>query len=63
MGLWQATKDNYVKTWPNMLGPFFASHKYGYTNALKRSRNLNFNSIDLKIDMHANGAIGRNFDY
>ena len=34
-----------------------------YTKDLKCSGNLNFNPIDLKIDMHANGAIGINFYY
>ena len=34
-----------------------------YTKALKCSENLNFNPFDLKIDMHTNGAIGRNFYY
>ena len=66
MSLWQATKDNYVKTWPYMLGAWGHSSRATsmvYTKALKRSGNLNFNPIDLKIDMHANGAIGRNFYY
>ena len=61
-------RDKQQKTTTSKLGPTCWGHSSRatsmvYTNALKRSGNLNFNPIDLKIDMHANGAIRRNLYY